>query len=137
MEKSFLVKSFILLLIITMLSFTIMNFTVQAADNASLQTDRINIGGETVDEITIENSDIETGPILQYDATTGETTEINMDEVRQNILQKNSRIVKRLDRIEPFDPLASQQNKSSITPYSTTFNNTSKFSMIFYFYHSF
>ena len=130
MKKSFLVKSFILLLIITMLSFTIMSFTVQAADNASLQTDRINIGGETVDEIITENSDTETGPILQYDATTGETTEINMDEVRQNILQKNSRTGERLDRIEPFDPLGSQQNKASITPYSTTFNkvsNTSDF----------
>lgn len=127
MKKSLLEKAFTILLVLAMFSFTIMNYNVQAIEN---NAKRVTIVGEAVDEITTEDSNSEEGTIVQYDLITGETTEIDMDQLRQNILQTYSKSGERLDRIEPFNPFASEVNKTSVTPYNTTFNkvsNTSEF----------
>lgn len=72
MKKDFIQKLLITVLIITICLFTMATYSVEAA-NANTSN--------KLTQLELEKDEV----ILQYDSKTGQTTEVNMDELRQSI----------------------------------------------------
>ena len=67
----------------------------------------------------IENEDsesLEEDKIMEYDATTGITKEVDMKELRKSLAVKNARNGGYSDRIEPYNPLANTSSNENISP---------------------
>ena len=79
MKNNFVFKLVTTLLIILMFSLSISIFSVSAATTEEITEN------QTVEEVVQEEK------ILMYDAETGETTEIDMEQIRQNIITMNFR----------------------------------------------
>lgn len=133
MEKRYKAKKIIILLILS-IPLLIINNNVKAISNVKTYTQKASIGGETVNELTSEESNVEERKIVEYDATTGKTTEVDMNEIRQKIATSYNKKGVNLDRIEPYDPYLTNNgiNKYKLSPtaYSsgyTRVNDTSEF----------
>ena len=77
MRKKHTAKLLNILTIITIFLFASSGYSVKAVTNGI---------EENRNEVQVENN-VEEPTILKYDATTGETIEINMEEIRQNMPQ--------------------------------------------------
>lgn len=118
MKKSLIKISTMLLLTILMLSSFIFTSIVNAQSNYVTQGNLIALDMGTDEIVPLE---IEDETIMEYDATTGITREVDLDALREKIFSKQTRSGARYDRIEPYDPLTDSNSNSigSITPYAT------------------
>lgn len=88
MKNNFVLKLVTTLLVIIMLSLTISVYSVSATSEDI---------SENQEEVLQEEK------ILMYDAETGETTEIDMDQLRQNIAMTYSQNGTEMNRVEPYN----------------------------------
>lgn len=91
MKNNFVFKLVTTLLIILMFSLSISIFSVSATTEEITEN-------QTVEEVVQEEK------ILMYDAETGETTEIDMEQIRQNIIMTYSNNNIQLNRLPAYIP---------------------------------
>lgn len=106
MKNNFVLKLVTTLLVIIMLSLTISVYSVSATSEDI---------SENQEEVLQEEK------ILMYDAETGETTEIDMDQLRQNIAMTYSQNGTEMNRVEPYFP-----NQNINTEYRLNRNTSSE-----------
>ena len=129
MKKNFLTKLLIVLLL-TIMTATLVFSTNVRATSMDVNGKKTYVVDEFLDEESFtEAQSTQEEKIMMYDATTGETTEIDMDNLAQKIATTYTRNGGNYTRTESYDPLAFLEEPNPITPYSTytRVTNTSTF----------
>lgn len=117
MTKSIFSKLTIVVLLITIASQIFLVSSVNAT-SATTATKRIIAPEMATDEVVPIS--LEEEKIMEYDATTGITREVDMEEVRQSLMR--TRGSENSDRIEPYDPLANSSENNLISPRATYYS---------------
>ncbi len=113
MSKTTLKKLAVVLLIIAaIISSFFLTSTVNATSIVSNEKRKVTPDIEVDDIVPLS---IEEEKIMEYDATTGITREVNMNELKQSL---NTRKGGYSDRIESYDPLAEDIPSNTITPHA-------------------
>lgn len=128
MRKNLAQKLLIILLLIATLSFVLSSYNTSLAVTETSDTEQFYVSDETLTEEELleeESQPKEEEKILKYNAKTGETTEIDMEEVRENIINSYSVNAKQTQtqttptHTTSYDPYASKVSQKLITPRST------------------
>lgn len=119
MKKNILTKLFIVILLTIMTGTFLLSTNVKAISTAVNDKKPYVIDEFLGEELFTETRSTQEEKIMMYDAATGETTEIDMDNLTQKISTSYKRNGGNYTRTEAYDPLASTEVSNSITPYST------------------
>lgn len=131
MLKNFMQKLLIVLLLISTLLVTFSSYNITLATDELSNNDSIYVFDESIDESElIEAQSLEDEKILMYDAKTGETTEIDMDVVRENITSSYSRSTNQTTPTytNSYDPYAFSSSSEDLISTFSIYNEVTSYS---------